>query len=193
MADCETVVEITPPTPVEADVAVSVVESDVAVSTVEAVVTTTVEEVEVSTTVVEVEVLGTPALVSDFLLAGEDIDYGELVTVDAAGAAVLAEAGFASDKWDAIGAAKSAGTTLAGAPLEVGTDAVRPVVMLFDVVPAAGDNGRLVFLSPTPGCATLTPPSGGNMLVVLGTLQGADGSNPTPAVRFRPQIVGRFV
>ncbi len=60
----------------------------------------------------------------------------------------------------------------------------------FASAPASSANGSPVFLSPTPGQATLVPTFGsGRVIYVVGTLTGADGATTTPTVAFNPQFL----
>lgn len=69
----------------------------------------------------------------------------------------------------------------------IGMGGLYPI--LFDVIPAAADNGSRVWLSTTDGKATLTPPGNGWAQSFVGLLQGADGSTITPKVLFQPRLV----
>ncbi|GAF96252.1 unnamed protein product, partial [marine sediment metagenome] len=56
--------------------------------------------------------------------------------------------------------------------------------------PGAASNGSPVFVSATAGVATLTAPTGsGNVVYLLGILQGADGADTSPLVLFQPQFI----
>jgi hypothetical protein len=59
----------------------------------------------------------------------------------------------------------------------------------FPVSPAAADNGKRVFLSTTPGKATLVAPGSANALVQVGILVGADGITTSPDVVFEFNVI----
>ena len=60
----------------------------------------------------------------------------------------------------------------------------------FSVAPTSNENGKKVYLSSTSGIATLTPPTtSGTIVVKLGTLTGANGSDTLVQLLFRPQFI----
>jgi hypothetical protein len=125
--------------------------------------------------------VGSPDGSADTFLAGETIMDGDLVTMEA-GLIYQARAGYAFNRYDVIGVARN--DALIGQPVTISTAIVMVMRMRFAVAPAAADNGDDVFLSATPGFATLTPPAagGGNVVARIGSLKGANGATVTPEV-----------
>jgi len=124
------------------------------------------------------------------LTAGELISAGAVVTIEGTtGDAILADSntGVTLDGL-AIGiAAYGAANT---DPVKVYTVPGSRVPVNFAAAPAASLNGRPVFVSTTPGQGTTTPPtSSGNVVYVIGILQGADGANTSPLVVYQPQFI----
>jgi hypothetical protein len=130
---------------------------------------------------------GTGTLVT--LVTAAPVAIGSVVSLDAAGEAQLADASLAltPSRYNAIGVAKTAGA--AGASIKFYTDMISVAPMLFSAVPLAANNGQRVYLSATPGEATLTAPGVGHALVLLGILKGADGLTTTPDVLLQFQVV----
>lgn len=124
------------------------------------------------------------------LTAGEAIAAGDLITIeDTTGDAILADAntGTAIDGI-AIGVAAYAAADTA--PVQVYTVTGSLIPMTFASAPASNRNGDPVYLSSTPGRATLTAPTSGPAIVwLLGVLQGADGAETSPLVLYMPQFV----
>lgn len=114
---------------------------------------------------------------------------GNIVTLDSAGALCLADPSLAltPPRYNAFGVAKKAYAP--GAKATVYSDEILLAPMLFAVAPLAADNGKRVYLSTTPGIATVTPTGVGNALVLVGLLQGADGLTTTPDVLLQFQVV----
>ena len=105
------------------------------------------------------------------LTAGEVITAGEIITIE-------------TTTGDAVLADSNTGTTLDGLAIGVA------VFGAADAAPAAASNGSPVFVSTTAGEATLTAPTGaGNVVYLLGILQGADGADTSPLVLFQPQFI----
>lgn len=127
---------------------------------------------------------------SDIILtAGENLAAGDVLTVDSSGEAVKASSSFSGGLFEVVGVARAA--ALATAAVSMARIGDHEGV-LFGVAPAGASNGSFIFLSSTAGQATLTPPaSSGNVIFLVGVLQGADGADTTPDVLFRPQYISR--
>lgn len=115
------------------------------------------------------------------------LSQGQIVTWTNSGLA-LASASMATEvlgvcKYDSAAGAYATVYILDGQIYEV----------LFDAIPAASDEGRRVYVSSTPGCASLTAPSSsGTSVVYVGLLYQADGSSVLNSVLFRPVLVARI-
>lgn len=125
------------------------------------------------------------------LIAGEAIAIGDVLTINASGEAILAEASIAVDEWRVIGASRDAGAILS--TVRVATSGDLGLVR-FAVAPAGASNGEYVFLSTVTGLGSLTPPAppGGKTVILVGVLQGADGATTTPDVLIQPQLISRI-
>lgn len=124
------------------------------------------------------------------LTLGENILTGQVLTLDSAGDAIRADATFSTDAWRPAAVARVGGST--GATISVGLSG-ELVPILFGAAPGAAANGSPVFLSTIAGEGTLTPPlTSGNVVYVIGILQGADGASTTPSVVFQPQYISRI-
>lgn len=123
------------------------------------------------------------------LRAGENLSVGDIVSHTNAGQVVRASPVFANSVWNVLGTARQ--TVSSGGIVSLGTaGTVAPV--RFAAAPAGANNGQLVFLSGTTGAGSLVPPVGsGNVVFVVGVLQGADGSTTVPEVLIQPQYVSR--
>jgi hypothetical protein len=123
------------------------------------------------------------------LIVADNVSVGSIVSLDVNGEAQLADPSLAltPDKYNALGVAKTVGNI--GDSVKFYTDMISLVPVLFAAVPLATDNGKRVYLSTTPGEATLTAPGVGNALVLVGILKGADGITATPTVMIQFQVV----
>ena len=65
----------------------------------------------------------------------------------------------------------------------------REFPVLFSVAPTAAQNGDAVYLSTTPGEATMTAPTSGD-IVRLGVLSGGDGATLIPTVIWSKEVEG---
>lgn len=120
--------------------------------------------------------------------SGEALSVGDVLTLNAAGQVIRADASIAGGRWEVIGISKQA--VAAFAPVQVYTKSGSCPNVRFGAPPAAALNGTLVFLDSVLGQASTTPPvGGGRTFFTVGTLQGADGITITPAVVFRPQFI----
>jgi len=127
---------------------------------------------------------------SEEYTAGEALLLGDLIAIDTAGEARKADLTFANALYSPVGIAIEA-ASLSGtfAASLIGKRAA----MRMDAVPNAADNGKLVYLSTTPGVGSLNVPSGsGRVVLVVGVLQGADGLTSTPEVVLSPQYITRY-
>lgn len=129
------------------------------------------------------------SIVRPTLTAGEVITAGDVLTVDTSGRVVKARSLFAVNRWRVAFLAYTGGAFGASVELAV-SGSVAPVQ--FALAPAAVNNGSHVFLSNSSGLADLTPPAGaGQVVFVVGILQGADGVTTTPDIVFLPQYISR--
>lgn len=120
--------------------------------------------------------------------SGEALTAGDLLTLNSAGAVIRADSSIGSANYEVIGVSKE--TVGSGVPVQVFTHTGALPNVNFTAAPAAGLNGRLVFLSTSTGLASIAPPgAGGNAIFTIGTLQGADGISTNPTVVFRPQLI----
>jgi len=124
------------------------------------------------------------------LTAGESLTAGDVVTIE-------------DTTGDCIKADSNTGVTIDGLCIgivAIGANDTNPVKVFtvpgslipvtFAAAPAANRNGDPVWVSQTPGVATLTPPTAsGNVQYVIGILQGADGANTSPLIVFQPQFI----
>jgi len=135
---------------------------------------------------------GTPGTTPFTLPASVNIPLGALVSVNASGEAQLAETSLLLNprRNDVIGAAQAA--AIAPADVTLLTDVATAVPVLFTSAPAAASNGSRVYLSTTPGQATLSPPGSGNAVFYLGILLGADGATTTPTVLLNLALVAEI-
>lgn len=129
---------------------------------------------------------GSPTL---SLEAGENLVVGDILTINGTGQAIKAESSFAADNWGVTNIAlqNAAATTTLNVASEGALVDVR-----FTAAPPASSNGDYVFLNSVPGTASVIPPmGGGNIVFIIGVLQGADGVSTTPSVIFQPRYVSR--
>jgi hypothetical protein len=130
----------------------------------------------------------TPGVIAG--IAGESVVIGDVLTLDSSGDFILASSVFSSNRWKVLAIAVSAAT--ATNPVSVVPTGSLVQVKL-GAAPAGASNGQPVFISSTNGEATLTPPiSSGNVIYVVGFLQGANGVTTTPDVLFQPDYVSRL-
>ncbi len=123
------------------------------------------------------------------LTAGAILAQGNILTLDASGEAILADSDTGTTL-DGLCIGVALGAVAAAATARVCTVPGSLVPMLFGSAPAGASNGSPVFLSATPGEATLTPPTTtGNVVFIVGILQGADGVSATPNVLYLPQYI----
>jgi len=116
--------------------------------------------------------------------AGEALTAGDVVRFDQSGTGtagqILKAQGDSATNADVVGIAL--GTAALNAPVSIYLDGKAPVS--FQSAPAAASNGLRVYLDPSnSGKATTTlPTTSGDVIVLVGRLIGADGSDTTPAV-----------
>jgi len=124
------------------------------------------------------------------LVTSAALVQGDLVRITAAGQWGLADANAAT--LDAFVVGVSLGSFALSATARCNTVHGTRVPVRFAVAPLAINNGRPVFLSSTPGVATLTPPIGsGTTRYQIGILVGANGADTTPDVIWAPQYISR--
>jgi hypothetical protein len=123
------------------------------------------------------------------LTAADNLSLGSIVALDASGEAQLADPSLAlsPDRFNAFGVAKAA--VGVGNSAQIFTGMISAAPMLFAAAPLAADNGKRVYLSTTPGVATLTPTGTGTALVLLGILRGANGITTVPPVLLQFQVI----
>jgi hypothetical protein len=123
------------------------------------------------------------------LTAAVAIAVGDVVALNTAGSAILADADTGTDTFAfVIGVAATAAA--AASPVQILTTGPAPVA--FSAAPGAATNGSIVFASATPGRGTLTAPTGsGTIIYKIGILQGADGADTTPVVMLQPQFIAK--
>lgn len=124
------------------------------------------------------------------LTAGEAISAGDVVTIEGtSGDAILADADTGTTL-DGLAIGVAAYGAADTAPVKVYTVPGSLIPVNFSAAPAASLNGRPVFVSTTPGEGTTTAPTGsGNVVYILGILQGADGADTSPLVLYQPQFI----
>jgi hypothetical protein len=122
---------------------------------------------------------------TDALAAGDIVAYDAL----APSQTVLADPDISltPDRYNAKGIAVAA--ALAGAATTIYSIPGQRVPVRFAAVPLAASNGRRVYLSTTPGQASLVAPGSGFALVQVGILVGADGITATPDVVFEFNVI----
>ena len=135
------------------------------------------------------QVPATGARSVDLVLA-ESVVLGDLLALDASSEGVKAESTFSAGKFFIFGVAEEAGSP--AATISVATLHGILVPVRFGAAPLTASNGQLVYLSATPGAATLLVPSAGNVIYTIGILVGADGVNTTPNVLTQPRYVSRI-
>lgn len=121
-----------------------------------------------------------------FLPAGENLAEGNLVAAGVDGAVYLAD-GSLQERLNVVGVNRS--VVSAGDVATVDADVVSRIPVRFAAPPLASDNGKVVFLSETPGEGALTPPGAGFCVYRVGILLGADGVTFTPDVLLQLQLI----
>ena len=140
---------------------------------------------------VQLQTVSAPALhisyvAGETLAVGDVLKFGLNASGETAGRAYHAQADTLANS-GVVAVARSAGITAGSVSCVVAGEAS----MTFDVVPAANDNGKPVYLSATAAQATLTAPAGGGTFTTeIGRLTGGDGaSNPvTVLLSVRPTV-----
>lgn len=123
--------------------------------------------------------VSTSASGDQYLVAASTLSVGELVYFDSSGEADLADAtagaGFTYHARGVVIVGASTGSTA-----KIRLQGIEKV--LFATAPLAGDNGKPVYLSASPGQGTLTAPGAGHAITHIGILTGANGSTTLPEV-----------
>lgn len=129
----------------------------------------------------------------DFLVGSTGITVGDLVAMEYGLSArvITADANDAQEEQRfVVGVAKT--TTGATGTGKVHTVQGQIVPVTFGAAPAAADNGKRVYLSTTPGQATLTAPTSASTNVFqVGILIGGDGASNPANILFIPQFIAR--
>ena len=121
-----------------------------------------------------------------FLPAGEDMADGTIVYACSNGDVRPAD-GCMQQCLNVIGINRS--SVLAGELATIDSDMVSRIPVRFEAPPLPTDNGKVVFLSETPGRGALTPPGAGFCVYRIGILLGADGTTVTPEILLQMQLV----
>jgi hypothetical protein len=123
------------------------------------------------------------------LITDDILVLGSLLIINSSGNLQLADSDTGiTDEARVIGSSTDA--FLIGEEVEVNAVPGRLIPVLFAAAPAAGLNGSPVYLSSTPGFASTSAPIGaGNVVYLLGILQGADGISTTPDILFQPSLI----
>ena len=127
---------------------------------------------------------------SDFFLpAGENLEPGTIVFVGPDGSLYAANgvSGAPIPCYNILGINRT--NVLAGEMATVDADVVSRIPVRFAVPPLVTDNGKIAYLSETPGMASVSPPGMGFCVYRVGILIGADGVNSTPDVLLQMQVV----
>ena len=124
------------------------------------------------------------------LVTDDALIFGDLLIINSSGNAELADSNTGIvDEARTIGSSTAA--YLIGETAEINSVPGKLIPARFLVAPIAADNGKPVYLSGTPGVATLTPPTATSSIVfLLGILQSADGALTTPNILFQPNLIG---
>lgn len=121
-----------------------------------------------------------------FLPAGADMADGMVVYVCDYGTVHPAD-GCMQQCLNAVGINRV--PVLEGQIATIDADMVSRIPVRFNTPPAASDNGKVVFLSETPGIGSIAPPSAGVCVYRIGILLGADGTTLTPDVLLQMQLI----
>jgi len=124
------------------------------------------------------------------LTAGEALSAGEVVTIEGTTGDVILADSNTGTTLDGLAIGVAAYAAADTDPVKVYTVPGSLIPVNFAAAPAASLNGRPVFVSATAGEGTTTAPTGsGNVVYVIGILQGANGANTSPLVMFQPQFI----
>lgn len=124
------------------------------------------------------------------LTAAVNLSMGDVVSVNSAGQAQLADTNGALNpvRFYTVGVVKAA--VLAGQPVQIYANVLTRVPTRASAVFLAADNGKPVFLdAAVPGQVTLGQAPAGNAVVRVGILVGADGVTTTPDVLIQLQFI----
>jgi hypothetical protein len=129
----------------------------------------------------------------DFLVGTAGVSVGSVVTIEAG----LSERVIGADANSATETQRLVVGISAEAVAATGTAFIytyhgSTVPVLFGAAPAVADNGKRVYLSTTPGIATLTAPVGTGLNVQeIGVLVGGTGAANPANVLYQPQFIAR--
>ena len=123
--------------------------------------------------------VGSGASSDQYFVAASTMSLGELVYFDGSGQVDLADAtAGAGHTYHARGVV-IVGAAM-GSTAKIRLQGVEKA--LFATAPAAVNNGQPVYLSASPGQATLTAPGAGHAITHIGILTGANGATTLPEV-----------
>ena len=124
------------------------------------------------------------------LTAGEALIAGAVVTIEGTSGDVILADSNTGTTLDGLAIGIAAYGAADTAPVKVFTVPGSLIPVNFAAAPAAALNGRPVFVSQTPGQGITTAPTGsGNVVYIVGILQGADGASTSPLVMYQPQFI----
>jgi hypothetical protein len=124
------------------------------------------------------------------LTAGEILIAGAVVTIEGTTGDVILADSNTGTTLDGLAIGIAAYGAADTAPVKVYTVPGSLIPVNFAAAPAAALNGRPVFVSQTPGQGITTAPTGsGNVVYIVGILQGADGASTSPLVMYQPQFI----
>ena len=124
------------------------------------------------------------------LTAGEALSAGDVVTIEGTTGDVILADSNTGTTLDGLAIGVAAYSAADTAPVKVFTVPGSLIPVNFAAAPAAALNGRPVFVSQTGGQGTTTAPTGsGNVVYIVGILQGADGASTSPLVMYQPQFI----
>jgi hypothetical protein len=124
-----------------------------------------------------------------FLPAGENLPAGAIAFVGPDGAVYAADGCVSAPVccYNVVGINRS--EVLAGNLATIAAEVVSRIPVLFAAPPPATDNGKVVYLSETPGVASVNYPGVNFCVYRIGILLGADGVTVTPEVLLQMQLV----
>jgi hypothetical protein len=124
------------------------------------------------------------------LTAGEAVSAGDVVTIEGTTGDIILADSNTGTTLDGLAIGVAAYSAADTAPVKVFTVPGSLIPVNFAAAPAASLNGRPVFVSQTPGQGITTAPTGsGNVVYIVGILQGADGATTSPLVMYQPQFI----
>jgi hypothetical protein len=124
-----------------------------------------------------------------FITAGENLSDGSVLALGPDGLVYKADPSLllTDGLFNVCGVSRSA--VIAGNTATVDADVMSAIPVRFGVAPLATSNGKVVYLSTTPGEASMAIPGAGNAVFRMGILKDADGISPTPTVLLQLQLI----